>query len=68
MVLKDFRCDWCGNEVELSVPSSLSETGCTKEGCPGVMHVIFKSPPHLAARAIPTRNKTMQQIASEKVY
>jgi len=61
MVRKDFECSWCGTIVELQVPSSVSETGCVKDGCPGVMKVIFRSAPNLSAAAIPTRIKTTRE-------
>lgn len=61
MVRKDFLCSWCGKIVELTVPSSVSETGCIVEGCPGVMKVTFREAPHLSAFATPTRNRTLRE-------
>lgn len=55
MVYKDFKCSWCDTVVELRVDASVSETGCIREGCPGVMKVIFRQPPHLSMHATPTR-------------
>ncbi len=61
MVRKDFQCDWCGEIAkDLIVPSSVSQMGCTKEGCPGVMNVIITSVPYTSIAATPSRNPLLR--------
>lgn len=57
----DVRCNFCDYECEIS--KSMTDDmpiGCRNPGhvnCPGVMEVMFKTPPALTRAACPSRNE-----------
>ena len=53
----DMKCSWCNHEEEIWKAAN-DVVSCTKpdnDNCPGVMEVVFRTPPALTRAACPTR-------------